>query len=524
MATKFSNFQTVTSPTAGTIIVGLDGGLNSQFTIGSIELQKLNGVLPVSKGGTGIGSLDDGNILIGNGANAVETLNAKGKGRLVVGRTTVPPSPVIGDSIGFIDVGTNGQVLTADDTVAEYGVTWADLPSVGDSPFTNKSGGATIDWDYATDGPNIKVTMTAGVENAIVVSDINEFPDGSSGFLILDPVNTTTYRLPSEGYGSAAGIESLITNGDPFTEGSNPVRMHWVYDGSTFWFDRDVNMVEPVYPPDIEFDSTNLIAFYHPDSFNQAVAGQVSASAAVPVLPSNSQIIGDLVIGSNVTNFTYEPKTATTPSFWSLGGSSNVISKTLPGSLSTIASVSFYIQQPAATGFCTLVDFYDGSGSFTETLYLTNRRFDIFSPSVNFSYPQLRDYTPDGGADLLNDWVFVSFSINNVSNEFILHVGTQSSLTWAQNNPPAVPGGTTDWDYSGVGDTVPVNAEGIYKEVATVTSISETTFDRFYYGNNPGGSESSRCHQGMLGVYGAILTDAQVDTNWTQSRGTYFIS
>ena len=47
MATKFSNFQTVTSPTAGTIIVGLDGGLNSQFTIGSIELQKLNGVLPV---------------------------------------------------------------------------------------------------------------------------------------------------------------------------------------------------------------------------------------------------------------------------------------------------------------------------------------------------------------------------------------------------------------------------------------------------------------------------------------------
>ena len=103
MATKFSNFQTA-SPTSSTIIVGLDAGLNSKFTVGSIELKEFNGVLPVSKGGTGIGSLTDGNILIGSGTSAVQTLNAKGKGRLVVGRTTVPPAPVPGDSIGFIDV------------------------------------------------------------------------------------------------------------------------------------------------------------------------------------------------------------------------------------------------------------------------------------------------------------------------------------------------------------------------------------------------------------------------------------
>ena len=154
---------------------------------------------------------------------------------------------------------------------------------------------------------NIKVTMSAGDENAIVVSDINEFPDGSSGFLILDPVNTTTYRLPSEDYGSDTGIQSLITNGDPFTEGSNPVRLHWVYDGSTFWFDRDINMIEPIYPPSVEFDTTNLIAFYHPDSFNQAVAGNVGAGDTVPNIATSS-LIGDLVIGANVTNFTYEPK------------------------------------------------------------------------------------------------------------------------------------------------------------------------------------------------------------------------
>ena len=423
--------------------------------------------------------------------------------------TTGVTADTYGDAsnVAQITVDATGRITSASE-VAIAG---------GDSPFTAKAGGATINWDYATDGVNIKVTMSAGDENAIVVSDINEFPDGSSGFLILDPVNTTTYRLPSEDYGSDTGIQSLITNGDPFTEGSNPVRLHWVYDGSTFWFDRDINMIEPIYPPSVEFDTTNLIAFYHPDSFNQAVAGNVGAGDTVPNIATSS-LIGDLVIGANVTNFTYEPKTVTTPSFWSLGGTNNTISKTISGSLSTVASASFYMQQPASTGYSGLVDFFDGSGSFTETLYLLGREFDIFSPAVTFAYPELLDYTSTGGANLLNDWLFVSFSIDNVSNEFILFVGTQSSLDAA-----VAAGGATNWDYDGNGNTVAVDADGLYKETVSAT-ITETTFDRFFYGNAAGGTESCRCHLGMLGVYGAVLSDAQVQANWVGSRGTYFIT
>ena len=422
--------------------------------------------------------------------------------------TTGVTAATYGDAsnVAQFTVDANGRITSATDVAIGGGI----------SAFTAKAGGATIDWDYATDGVNIKVTMVAGVENAIVVSDINEFPDGSSGFLILDPINTTTYRLPSEDYGSDTGIQSLITNGDPFTEGSNPVRMHWVYDGANFWFDRDINMIEPIYPPSVEFDTTNLIAFYHPDSYNQAVAGTVTSSD-VPNI-ATSTIIGDLVIGANTTNFTYEPKTLTTPSFWSLGGASNTISKTLAGSLSTIASASFYIQQPASTGYSGLIDFYDGSGSFTETLYLLGREFTIFSPAVTFGYPELLDYTGTGGANLLLDWLFVSFSIDNAANEFVLYVGTQSSLDAA-----VAAGGATNWDYDGNGNTVAVDADGLYKETVSAT-ITETTFDRFYYGNASAGSESSRCHQGMLGVYGAVLSDAQVQANWVGSRGTYFIT
>ena len=433
--------------------------------------------------------------------------------------TTGVTAATYGDAsnVAQLTVDANGRITSASNVAVSGG---------GVSAFTAKVGGATIDWDYLTDGPNIKVTMSAGDENAIVVSDINEFPDGSSGFLILDPINTTTYRLPSEDYGSDTGIQSLITNGDPFTEGSNPVRMHWVYDGSTFWFDRDVNMIEPIYPPSVEFDTTNLIAFYHPDSFNQAVAGPVSAGDTVPNI-ATSTLIGDLVIGSNVTSFTYEPKTATTASFWSMGGSSNRISKTISGSLSTVVTASFYLQQPASTGYSGLIDFFDGSGSFVETLYLLGREFTIFSPGVTFGYPELIDYTGTGGANLLVDWLFVSFSIDNVANEFVLYVGTQSSLDWATANPPVAPATTTNWDYqngNGTGLTVPVDANGLYKETVSAT-ITETTFDQFFYGSPATAtSESSRCHLGMLGVYGAVLTDAQVEANWIGSRGTYFIT
>ena len=42
MATKFSQFGSV-SPSATTEIVGLDGGLNSKFQVGNIDVSNLTG-------------------------------------------------------------------------------------------------------------------------------------------------------------------------------------------------------------------------------------------------------------------------------------------------------------------------------------------------------------------------------------------------------------------------------------------------------------------------------------------------
>jgi len=85
---------------------------------------EVTGVLSASNGGTGVGGLTEGNIVVGEGVgSALSTIVTKGKGKLVVGRTVG-----VDDSTGVIPVGTDGQVLTANSAITEYGVEWADAP------------------------------------------------------------------------------------------------------------------------------------------------------------------------------------------------------------------------------------------------------------------------------------------------------------------------------------------------------------------------------------------------------------
>ena len=148
-----------------------------------------------------------------------------------------------------------GDVLSAKDVNGN--VEWVTPSAGGSSAFTTLTAADVIDWDYATDGPNIKVTLGAGLENVLTVDTIGEFPDGAEGWLIIDPSVSTDYKLPSETHGSAATMSSVITNGDPALGGSNEVLFHYTYDGSTFYWTKFENMVDPIYPPSVVFDSTN---------------------------------------------------------------------------------------------------------------------------------------------------------------------------------------------------------------------------------------------------------------------------
>ena len=97
-------------------------------------------------------------------------------------------------------------------------------------------------------------------------------------------------------------------------------------------------------------------------------------------------------------------------------------------------------------------------------------------------------------------------------------MGCQSSLDAAR-----AASGATNWDYSGLGDTVSVDEAGLYKETSSQT-IDETTFDRFYYGNSAGGGEGALCSLGMLGIYSSVIPDSRVTSNWESTRATYYIN
>ena len=393
--------------------------------------------------------------------------------------------------------------------------------TVSNNPYTIKSGGNVINWDYLTDGPNIKVSLSGDASNIITVDSVSEFPNGTSGFIIIDPSLSTDYKLPDEDYGSDSGIKSYLSDASAALGGSNPVRLQYTYDGTNFWFDKFTNMIEPIYPPSVEFDTTDLIAFYHPESFNQAISGVVSAGFAVPNI-SSSILIGDLAIGTDVTDFdfTVRDDSISQPAFWTLGDDENEIitPSTLGATIDTNNTVSFYMKGPYQIGYCGLIDFYDGSGIFEETLYLYNSEFKSYDPSFTFSYPELLDYSANGGADLTSEWLFITYSIDETSNELTLYVGCQSSLDAAR-----AASGATNWDYSGLGDTVSIDSAGLYKETTSVT-IDETTFDRFYYGNSAGGSEGALCNLGMLGIYSSVIPDSRVESNWESTRSTYYIT
>jgi len=134
--------------------VMLSNGPGNTVEWGKINLTQTNtsvsGVLSVQNGGTGVGSLSDGRLVVGGNTNALSTITSDGKGKLVVGRTVG-----VVDSTGIIPVGADGQVLTADSTVAEYGVKWATPAAGGGDLQSVLDAGNSADNDPAAVPPTV---------------------------------------------------------------------------------------------------------------------------------------------------------------------------------------------------------------------------------------------------------------------------------------------------------------------------------------------------------------------------------
>ena len=206
----------------------------------------------------------------------------------------------------------------------------------------------------------------------------------------------------------------------------------------------------------------------------------------------SSNLIGDLVTGSTVTDLLYYPKGNTSPTsqgaaFYSFGNTANRItrSQNIAVPISTEVTWSGYIQGPyvLSSSFQTLYDF-DGGSNYDQQLYIDNGFFNIYQKDT-FAYPELDDYTGDGGADLANAWLFVSItntpSTTAGSNDGVarIAVGCQASLDAA-----VAAGGATNWNYNGtIGDTIPVDANGLYFESITNLDLDEFNFENFILGN-----------------------------------------
>lgn len=463
-----------------------------------------------------LASAGTGSILISNRQTNGE-LELDTDGELKI---TLPSAPSVGDVLSAKDVNGN--------------VEWVTPSAGGSSAFTTLTAADVIDWDYATDGPNIKVTLGAGLENVLTVDTIGEFPDGSEGWVILDPSASVDYRLPDEDYGSAAGLKSVITSGDVSLEGTNPVLFHYTYDGTQFWWTKFVNMIEPAnYPPSVNFDSGNLIFYHDPAVFNQATTGVVGPGDTVENMVS-SALIGDLVTGSTVTSQIYYPKGNAEPfsagaAFYSFGNTANRITRSvnIAVPISTEVTWSGYIQGPynLASSFQTLFDF-DGGTNYDQQLYIDNGEFNVYQKGT-FSYPVLDDYTATGGADLSNAWLFVSImntpSTGPATNDGTVRiaVGCQASLDAA-----VAAGGATNWDYDGTGNTVAIDANGLYFESITNLDLDEFNFENFVLGNGRNGAlnEGGVFHYGLFGIFNTVISDVVVAANWTSTRDTYGIT
>jgi len=513
---KFSEFDEKTNPSDVEYVVGYDGSDNVR-----ISPSDLVPTVTVPVGANPTTEIDgaqvDGTATTFMRSDAVPALSDTGV-----------TADTYGDSnkIPQITVDSKGRITGVSDINVE----------TRPSQYTTKAGADVISWDYTTDGENIIVNLGSGFSNVLTVASATNFPNGSSGFVILDTTNSVSYKLPDTAFGSGTGISSRLSGGNSTLGGTNPVLLHWTYDGSTFYFQKDINFIDPVYPPDIQFDLSNLVAYYTPQAFNQSTQGLVSAGATVENLTS-SNVIGDLQTSSNVTNFEFYPKTATEPAYWSMAGSANAILRgsALTSGITTAATFSGYMQGPYISGtFKGVFDFFgtQSGAAFDQQIYLTNRVFRLYSPDYFFNFPALQDYSATGGADLGNEWIFMSFSFTpsttSTSNDGFVRmaIGCKSSYDWAQANPPVAPSTTTAWDYQngdGTGSTVDVDANGLYFETSSLLDLDEVFFENFYLGNASNLLEQNQAHYGEFGIFNAVIPDSQVISNWNNSRETYGI-
>jgi hypothetical protein len=116
--------------------LNLADNTNSGF-LSTVDLTSdVTGILPVANGGTGLGTLPDNSVLIGNGTSAIDSILMTTNLNVVAGSPTGPAAYTLtaGDNINIIQNNTDDTItIAASATLVENG----DSPSFVDLTITN---------------------------------------------------------------------------------------------------------------------------------------------------------------------------------------------------------------------------------------------------------------------------------------------------------------------------------------------------------------------------------------------------
>jgi hypothetical protein len=537
---KFSDFDEKTDPADVDFVVGYDGTDNVR-----ISPSDLAPTVTVPVGADPAAEID-GTEVVGVAttfmrSDAAPALKDTAVTAGLYGSSTQVPKIQI-DAQGRITAATN-------ETISSSGGGFTSFTLLDNSTAAAEF----IDWDPSSTGAEYNIIVktgsgTAGLVNKIRVQSSTGIADGTEGYILVETALETSYRLPLESEGSFVGCEGLIEDGAALGAGPKPELFKYIYrlSNTTFYYTKVENLESPVYPPPgANFPTNTLVAVYDPNTFNGTDGATISNGAVwTNSLAPNT---------SFPSLFAVQPQTPNPLFIWYDGATSQALPQPMffHGTADTSSS-GFYTQpissQSNSTTSCLymrgphsvtnatyggLIDFKGtGGGNFDETLYVYRNGTEVIfrtyqgpsspTPSVFFSYPPINsNFQSGGGTDFLNQYYFIAWKVDYPNNSLTLYVACNDSKAWAATN------GAGAWYYEtgtvGSGQSINVDASGIFKETVTNQSLNDPNLTTFAYGNNAGttSTESSGGFFGHLAIYSSLLSDTAVKDVFDATSSLY---
>jgi hypothetical protein len=340
------------------------------------------------------------------------------------------------------------------------------------------------------------------------------FSAGDSGALKIIPTTTSAFRLPSN---------SKAAGGDIQISSSNPSILEYFYDGTTFYWWPESNMIDPIYFPVIS--ETNLVAFYVPNTY-EGGAGNVTAGSAWVNSYTSNNLIGDLTrqgTDADDVQFVERDDSTSTPAHFVLG--SDGTSTGYFDRATNLVTSSFvdwtgviWVLANSDTSLTSFGALMDGDKDDDEAMYMNDRRLCLYTTGGTYVYSNFPALVNSGGTgnenafDLQDEWVYWGLSMDNSENEITFYIGCQATLDNAS-------GTIKGFD----GNDISIDANGLYRETVSAT-LGEDPWNNFIIAAASTGSYTYEGAIGMAAVYNATTNITVHTTNWNNTKEYYYIT